>query len=1559
MNFSKMTSLALALVLGLASLPSVAGPTGLASLPLMSITGSGTVKPNLMLLYDDSGSMAFTHTPDYVDDSTTCRSSTTLESGNTRICLIGDPPYAAPFFNKQFYNPATRYLPPVKADQTSYNSQTAGNTSNWTAVTSDGFGVDRKSLRNADQDNINLVSGFPDLEWCNSAGECRRNLIGYTYPSATFNTRSEISANPYYYTINVAEYCTDDTFKNCTSTAVNAAAPAGYPKPARVRWCNSRALTNCQAKYVGDYKYPRFGDPNRPANWYVTITINNSGSDHSISITGISANGASGSQSIMKDAAVAAGGTNTAAERTAMAAAVATSIFNKTGLTRPFTACLPTASGVVKACSEFGITLGSSDMLAVIPITCAKNVTNKNNCTVVKEGDRIADDLVVESGTQSTALLHVSGTTNDNNSRRTTLGTLKLGNNTLFNSLTLGQKNSASQVATQIAGAVSNTTVKAYVGGNNVTAACRAASNTSVCLVGPLSLVGASITVSRIDNQASLALSATAGVGDLVPTSVSGFDTGVFIRTDIVPTRDSYPKSDQRTDCQGASCTYAEEMTNFANWYAYYKTRNQMMKTAVGHSFQPLGDGYNVGLVGLQAGAAEGAMTRPRPFTGQSRINWYDALYGMRSSGGTPVRLALHAIGKMFANQSPYQEAAGSEVVAYPCQQNFTFVTTDGYWNGDSPKKVITPASKNKPAVTEELVANNDNKVNPARFCSRESGCFDDRAQDLPSLADVALFWYNGGSSTGTVSLRPEIDDIAKTGQVPGTGNTHLHMRTYALGLGVDGIMTYEPDYDTKPIEGGDFYKLTHSVQTGCPWNNNGPYVWPNPNTGTTDLSTALQSRVDDLWHAAINGGGKYFSASDPLQVVDSLNKVLNDIQKSTGAASAAATSTPNIAQDDRDIFSSTFTTVKWTGNLSKRVIDVVTGEVSRNVNWMTSWHLGKKVSAASDTRKIWYRNPTTGAYTNFDYALLGADQAWFKDKCASLPQCARMTPAQRTVVNNGKTVVDWLRGQQQHADNIHLRAYTTTATEDTGPDGPQLEVLGDVASSKPAYLREPRKAYGDTTYAKFRTDNATRKPTVFIAANDGMLHAFDAAEGKEMWAYMPRITMGKLYRQASVNYATEHQFSTDGSPEIGDVMIGGEWRSVLVAGLNAGGRGYYALDITDPEDPKPLWEVCADSAVCSGKFNQPQMGFSFGNPQFGTIKVGGEDRWVVFLTSGYNNIPGADNIQAGKGKGHLFVIDVATGEAIVNIGATAAMDENGVLTTGSGDTTTPSGLAKITAITANPNTDPAITYVYGGDILGQMWRFDFTGEKVVRTLMANTGADQPITTRPDVAMCQVNTLRDEDEDEQEEVDTSPTRRVVAFGTGRMLDLPDIQNTKLQSTYVLKDDGEAYDSATWRKSEAYADRQLTETRVYDPSKPDVTRSNQFTIGGDEVNLSRQRGWFVDFDKNSGERVNLDPKIVAGTLTVVTNLPQSSTACTVGGISYAYFFDVCTGRAVSNDIAGGLLSGDASAVGTTIVRLPSGALKLITTTAKGTTITTEVKPAQSQDARRTGWRRVRD
>ncbi|ALK97478.1 hypothetical protein AB595_12990 [Massilia sp. WF1] len=1535
------------LVLALTAGAAFAGVTSIAQLPLLNISGTGNVKPNLMLLYDNSGSMASAFTPDYIDDSSTCRSRALMSSG-TRGCSIGQPPFASADFNRQYYDPKVSYTPPVKADGSSYPSMTRAATTGWTSVTTDGFGVNTRDLLNNSVSSTNLATAFPDLRWCDSNNaNCVYNTATYTYPNDARYNAQVVNSNPYYYTINVAEYCTDATLTTCQTTAVGASAPAGYPNAAKVRWCDSTSLTNCQAKYVGSFKYPRFSSPNGGGvAAYGTITINASATSGTVSIASVSVAQPGGSVVITNGPVSVSTGTNSAAKQQAMATALAASINAKTGLSYQYVACVRTSSpsGAAPACGNYGINLGADNVVAVVPVDCAAGVSKSiGACAVVADGSRSGWGLSVSSpsavaipATQPTALITVSGKAGRNESLAS--GT-KLGSTTLIStSISFSKNDDGTAIAADIASTIgTNGTVKAYIGGDSVNPVCAGQTANVVCLVDTTATSGGkAVTMGALIKGTGISFSTTAtsapatAVYDNVPTTTTPLGAGaaVFVRTDIVPTVTSYPKAAGRTDCAGATCTYDEEMTNFANWYAYYKTRNQMMKTAVGQAFQPLNSNYNVGIVSLSTAAALGAMTAPRQFTGTDRSNWYDSLYAMNGSQSTPLRQALNAIGKMYANQSPYTTASGKEVVQYPCQQNFTFVTTDGYWNGGA----------------ADTVVNNDNTVNTARFCTRGSGCYDPRTQSYNSLADVALYWYNGGSNDALSSLRPSLEDWTKPGLVPApTGeNTRLHMNTYTLGLGVDGIMNYEPKYDTAPVVGGDFYNLITGTATGCPWNNNGAYVWPDPQTGDSSGSAAYQSRVDDLWHAAINGHGKYFSASDPKQVVAGLSSALSNIQVRIGAAAAAATSTPNISQQDNDIFSDTFTTVKWYGELTDKKLDPVTGNVSTSVVWNSSDTVGRKVAAGADTRTIWMLDTsTTRGLKNFTYAAMSAvEKAWFDNKCSALSQCASLSSSDRAIVNSGANIINWLRGQQQYADGTVMRAYARTDHNPTGLDAPIPIVLGDIASSKPAYLREPRKGYSAAGYSDYKTAQAKRAATVFVAANDGMLHAFVAGTGEEMWAYAPRITMKKLYLQASTTYGTNHQFSTDGSPEVADVKIGTDWRTVLVAGLNAGGRGYYALDVTDPANPKALWELCADPAVCSGTSYDGDIGLSFGNPQFGTWKdAAGVEHWVVFLTSGYNNVSGTDGVASGTGKGYLYVVDVGTG---------VVLDKS---STGEGDATTPSGFAKITAVTANPLTDPKVTYVYGGDNNGKMWRFDYTAGGSPQVLkMADAGTGQPVTSRPEVTLCRVSSTSTDG------TATNGGASVVIFGTGRLLDVSDIGNTDVQSVYVLKDSGAGIAATQWRNAQNMSRQVLT--------KVPGNNSDIYTISGPAIDLGSQAGWYFDLNQNTGERVNLDPKVVFGTLNVVTNLPTSSSACSVGGTSNLYQLDVCTGSQVviDNDLgemAGRTLSNNAAAVGFIIVRLPNGTLKLVATTADGGTVSLKLPPSESLDARKAGWRRVRE
>ena len=1548
-------TLLVTLLMALGVQPAGAAGTDIASVPVMNITGTGSVKPNILLLMDNSGSMDWAYVPDYVGGATSssnalfkmCRTGALLSNGTT-VCTPGDPPFMSAAFNGMYYNPSIYYQPPIKADWTSYPSRTAANTSNWTAVPADGYNVQNNDMFGVNTTTTDLTAGFPDKKWCNSSSVCQINQ-SYFYPDGNFKTASTIYGNAYYYNIHVQEYCTDASFKICTSVLAGSAAPAGYPVPATVRWCNNINLTDngslsnpsCQAKYSSTYFYPRFSVGLHGTTSFGTIAIGPT-STATKAGNGIADVTVSGTSIIGASVSASTYAPNTAAGQQELATRLASAIIANTAT--PYLACVDTpnvtTSPVVPSCSSstYGVTLGQTNLVAVIPATCL--TTAKSSCTPIYDDSYAGSSILPTSlvltvtpaaaAVKPTGLIKFSGTTSNtgsptlNNSLAGSVAITLGGVTVQSSSISLGRNKSAATVASAVVTAIGTSgAIKAYVGGNAVTATCQSQTTSTVCLVDTTSTTnGRAILVGSLTSGGTLAYTTTSTAGGAAATTAvtdqvspltgssiaaGGGNPNPFERIDIVPATATYPQGANRVDCvaQAGVCTYAEEMTNFANWYSYYHTRMQMMKSSVGLAFSSLGSGYRVGFAKLSnVGFGSAVDMLPIDFSGANRSTWYSKVYAANPSGGTPMREALNAIGKMYASTT-------NGVVTYPCQQNFVIVTTDGYWNAGT--------------YSGGGVLNNDNTANASRFCTKAGGCYDGIASPsmAPSLADVALYWYNGGSNTSTISLRPDLEpSVAAPGVVPAgvsDPNTHLHMSTFTLGLGVDGLMTYEKNYDTAPLAGGDFFKLITGAG-GCPWNSNNTYVWPDP-VGDT------QTAVDDLWHAGVNGHGKYFSARDPQAVVEGLSSAIAAMAVRSGAASAAATSTPNVSQQDNDIFSATFTTVLWYGELSDQKIDPATGNVLPAINWSSSNIVGNKVAAAADTRtiKMLDTSQSPPALKDFRYSAMATnpqEKSWFDNKGSMMNQYGVLSVTDKAIADSGDNLVNWMRGQQQYANDAIYRAYTYTQTATPLPI-----VLGDIDTAKPAYVRDPRKQYSGgaySAYPAFAVTNRFRAATVYAAANDGMLHAFDASNGTERWAYAPRITMPKLWKQAATDYKTNHQFSTDGSPEIADVQIGGVWKTVLVGGLNAGGRGYYALDVTNPTTPVALWEFCADPALCSN--SDPNMGLTFGNPQFGVLN----NKWVVLVSSGYNNTPGTDGVNSGDGKGYLYILDVATGALV-----------KPPIPTGVGDTTTPSGFSRITAITSNPQTDPVITYVYGGDNLGNLWRFDFVTDPTLATnhvvQMATLGAGQPITTRPDVSLCGVG---------------AGLKTVVLVGTGRLLGVSDTTTTGTQSVYLIRDSATPLGSL---KADPLVIKQTMSVLA-------GTGGTSYTLTSPQpVNLITDHGWYADLDINPGERVNLDPKIAFSTAVVVGNLPTSASACTVGGTSYDYQFNLCTGSYAdtTNKIVGGVLSNTSAAVGFIVVTLPSGAVKMITTTASGAKLTSTVTVTGSAAPRKSGWRSLKN
>ena len=479
--------------------------------------------------------------------------------------------------------------------------------------------------------------------------------------------------------------------------------------------------------------------------------------------------------------------------------------------------------------------------------------------------------------------------------------------------------------------------------------------------------------------------------------------------------------------------------------------------------------------------------------------------------------------------------------------------------------------------------------------------------------------------------------------------------------------------------------------------------------------------------------------------------------------------------------------------------------------------------------------------------------------------------------------------------------------------------------------MRKPTFRYTENSYPTFAAANASRPGVVYVPANDGMLHAFDADTGEEKWAYVPTMVMDRMYRLADNKYGDQHEYFVNGSPVVGDIYVPGTgWKTILVGGLGAGGRGYYALDITDPNNPQVMWEFTNDAYGGNGN-----LGSTFGNPLITKRTTG---QWVVAFTSGYNNVA------PGDGNGRLFVVNANTGQRLVEI------ETNTSAGLPVGTSSVPSGLAKINGWIATPVDNTTLRY-YGGDLLGNVWRFDIDGEvapnnaalRLAELRASATGPVQPVTTKPELA---------------EVTQGAVTYQVVYVATGKMLGLSDLTNTDQQSVYAIKDPLTNTPLGDLRTSTSIVAQTLS-----------GTGTNPRTVTNNPVDWATKNGWRLDL-LTAGERVSVDMRLVYTTLVLASNAPKTDLCTPGGGEAYLYRLDIDSGSSVtgSGGVAGIWLGGN-FAVGVGVSQLYGGTAGSETAGGGGTTSRIQmgdgsvrledVAPpgAGAVTGRRTSWREL--
>lgn len=1507
--FATIATLSAALILGMAH-----GDTPLADTPLTS-GNPDNIKPNIMLVFDDSGSMQWDYSPDWVIRANLCYGGgdSLNSAGFLGRCRYPDPPMYNSQINLMYYNPEVSYTPPINADLTSKPSMTAANTSNWTQVPKDGYYVLYGHKES--------IMQWPSSYYCDRYGNCAHDTNynlpeiwdQYANPKPKQNARSATAA-PHYYQIGVWEHCRDEERTQCMVSAVPV---NDYVIPSRVRYCTTAGGTDCQGAYsdsaVKSYTYPNYmGTPIQASNTpaivgaRATATLRVNTAVASGTITSLKVNNV---EMLSSPLSVGSGSTTTSVA-TALAAAITN---NSPDFTATASAGTVTIRAKVNGTAWNGIPISINSTQAVNTETrYSINVRNgargytssaPANCvsSVILDGVDVLNGSAcgtTAAGVPATNPTFISGYT-----------FVSMVNSGSSKVITFTKNNSANTSAT------CSVNVSTPASGSTISG--------STCGIATVGTLGGA-TFSINGNTASSVNSGTTrnGVNDAAANYTPAYlkDRAPWTRVNIVAGQ-TYPKYDKRVDCAGTSCTYAEEMTNFANWFAYYQTRQQMAKTASGLAFSRLSGKYRVGYMSINK---TGDLLGVKEFNSEvgqraHRTSWYNQLYGENGTYSTPLLSALSHVGRYYAGKI----SGTPDPIQYSCQKNYTIMMTDGYWNGGLGRDINN----------NTLSGSYDSTPGP--FVNRESGVLDGNNVG-GTLADIAQYYY-------MTDLRPAMKNDVPISRRD--ANTAQHMNTYTMGLGIDGYMTYKKDYDTSST--GYFQKIISGLN-GCYWEGTRICNWPIPvgNTATA---------VDDLWHAAVNGRGRYYSAKSPKEAADGLREALSDVVTTTGAAAASATSAPNITQNDNYIYSTTFQNNYWDGEILSQEIDLQTGEVKAGVRWKASTNLNAQADAlvTNPNARTLFTFDTTATGDNkaktFDFASLSvAERAWFSGRCTSnsFAQCGdgTLTAARKPFADSGENVVNFLRGQ-------NTPEAFTAGTDTFGYlnifRSLRVNRLGDTVNSVPLFIGKPLYQFNYTlgadaeSYADFKTRVANRSRVLYIGANDGMLHALDGATGTELFGYVPRTVMPEMWRLADEGYS--HRYYVDGSATSMDIYdeTAKKWKTLLVGGYRKGGRGFFGLDVTDPTAPKALWETCHASTLCNNAV--ANMGMSFGNPVITRMPAGTTlaGKWVVLVTSGYNNTPTAEtqpsavNGTGGDGKGYLFALDPLTG-AVLKTWAT-----------NTGTVANPAGLGKLSTVGPTFYNDGLSSIAYAGDLLGNVWRFNLSLEptdtnavKRITTLKNAAGQVQPVTTRIELG-ARPNS-------------NSPLLFVT---TGQYLSFDDLSNTQVQSIYAIAD--------PYAGNEGAASGALDNLRTYS-AKPMVKQTLTDTAGvrkmsSNPVNWATNSGWYVDLPDN-GERVSIDATLVLGTLVVSSNVVNSTIAdvCSVNGYSWMYQLNYKDGTSIPtapNQAAGVKVPGSL-VVGSVVVRLPSGLLKAITTTAKGDKIPYGLNISSSSVlGKRISWREV--
>lgn len=601
-----------------------------------------------------------------------------------------------------------------------------------------------------------------------------------------------------------------------------------------------------------------------------------------------------------------------------------------------------------------------------------------------------------------------------------------------------------------------------------------------------------------------------------------------------------------------------------------------------------------------------------------------------------------------------------------------------------------------------------------------------------------------------------------------------------------------------------------------------------------------------------------FYVASDATRMVESLKTAFANIAADLRSTTAALSTNSTRLDTGTMIFQSLLDTSDWSGDLIAKSVGT-DGVVSETAAWQAAEKLDEL--ADPDNRDIFTSLPPTadtgtGALRSttgrlFNWASLADSQR------LALRYAATGTPVS---AERGEQRLEYIRGD---------RSLERTEGNPNNPFRTRGSRLGDIANSDPQFIHKQNFGYsqlpvsaGFTTsirdaYTAFRatTSYQSRPPLVVVGANDGMLHGFNASTdtsgGEELFAYVPNDLIDDLYELTQPTYS--HRYYVDGTPRIGDALVNGDWRTIVVGSSGAGGRSIFALDISDPTNMTSgdvLWE-----------FTHPEMGYSLGRPALVPLPNG---KFGVIISSGFERT-------TTETDGYIWVLDASDGSVIKRFDLPD-----------SGDIGAP--------LAVDLDNDRVADRIYAADTNGNVWRMDMTGG-------TTSNWDAPSNLKSGTAIAPLFIARAPDGTHQpitaplDAAYTKDREVIIVFGTGSFYrttdnELPD--SPQVQSFYGVLDRGNQLDGRST----------LLEQEILVELNGDILKGR----GISQTTLEdSQNGWFLDLlwkeskggNGPQGERVISQAQLGGNRVTFSTLIP-SDDPCSAGGTSWIMSLDLTSG-----------------------------------------------------------------